>query len=121
MAEWKIKKSKPRKLFIGSLIVTIFSIILMSLGIILPLVIYREDESIPKKSDIIFNSLILIGSILFGIAGGMLTNIFTVYDLSPNEVYLRLDRIIEKVDRIEEQSIHYKKNEIIVINDDPES
>jgi len=106
MAEWKVKKSKPRKLFIGSLITTIFSMTMMGCGMILPAVLYEDDEKISKKYDILFNSLILIGSILFGISGGMLTNIFTVYDLSPSEVYMRLDRIIEKVDTIEEQSRH---------------
>lgn len=45
-----------------------------------------------SKSD----TLILFGSMMFGVSGGMLTNIFTVYDNSYTD--MRFDKIEAKLD-----------------------
>ena len=64
----------------GSIIVLLLSIIIIYVGMSLPNLLIMRGKEVDVMTHTYSDTLILVGSMLFGISGGMLTNIFTVYD-----------------------------------------
>ena len=93
--------SKPRALMWGSIILVVISIIMIVGGMFYPQLAIPEGQDIDRKTDMVANAVILFGSMMFGIAGGMITNIFTVYDVSPELINCRFDNIDTKLDVLE--------------------
>lgn len=81
-----------------SIVLLIISILIIYLGmnIIQGMVDKGEASTVAdhSKSDV----MILFGSMLFGVSGGMLTNIFTVYDNKHADE--RFDKIEDKLDKL---------------------